>query len=279
MTTTLRPTGPLQQSDDGTRVRRYEVCVNSRPVGAIELGTSARFGPAAGEIRSLRVDPPDRGRGRGTVAALAAEEVLRGWRCTSVQAAVPAGAEAARSLAAALGYRERGRDLLKALPDEPGPAPEIVVRPMTEPEFAAYLSTAREEYAREWASRGVPEERAGELSERGHRELLPHGLATEGAGLFVAVDEDGGIAGRLWTGRCTLDSGEVAGYVYDIRVAEERRGRGLGRALMGVAERVVREDGRRRLGLHVFADNAPALRLYASLGYETVRLRLYKPLL
>ncbi|MZD05725.1 GNAT family N-acetyltransferase, partial [Streptomyces sp. SID5785] len=33
MTTTLRPTEPLQQADDGQRARHYAVCVNSRPVG------------------------------------------------------------------------------------------------------------------------------------------------------------------------------------------------------------------------------------------------------
>lgn len=77
MTTTLRPVEPLQHAADGTRSRRYQVCVNSRPVGAIRLATSSAFGDTVAEILDLRIEEPDRGRGRATVAALAAEEVDR----------------------------------------------------------------------------------------------------------------------------------------------------------------------------------------------------------
>ena len=92
MTTTLRPTEPLQHSADGGRSRAYDICVNSRRVGSVRVATDPHFGTASGLIEDLRVDEPDRGRGRGTVAALAAEEVLRGWGCTDVKISVPAGA-------------------------------------------------------------------------------------------------------------------------------------------------------------------------------------------
>ncbi|NDZ99057.1 GNAT family N-acetyltransferase, partial [Streptomyces sp. SID10116] len=77
MTTTLRPTGPLQQGADGAKARTYDVCVNSRPVGSIGLATHEVFGPRVCRLHDLRIAEPDRGRGRGTVAALAAEEVAR----------------------------------------------------------------------------------------------------------------------------------------------------------------------------------------------------------
>ncbi len=66
MTTTLRPSGPLQQSADGARSRPYEIRVNSRRVGALLLACDTPFGPAVGEIRDLEVDAPDRRRGRAT---------------------------------------------------------------------------------------------------------------------------------------------------------------------------------------------------------------------
>ena len=72
MTTTLRPAGPEERGPDGSRARDFTVCVNSRPVGAIRLATDERFGPAHGRIVSLAVDPPDRRRGRGCVAAAGA---------------------------------------------------------------------------------------------------------------------------------------------------------------------------------------------------------------
>src|SRR6478735_6515722 len=104
MTTTLRPSGPLQQNADGARARSYDVCDNGRPVGAVSISTDDAFGASAGVVRSLSVDEARRRRGRGTIAALAAEEVLRGWGCTQVRLVAPADNGAARSLAAVLGY-------------------------------------------------------------------------------------------------------------------------------------------------------------------------------
>ncbi|WP_256105895.1 GNAT family N-acetyltransferase [Streptomyces sp. ODS05-4] len=278
MTTTLRPAGPLQQTADGTRTRPYEVCVNSRPVGTVDLGTSPVFGPSVGQIRDLRIAEPDRRRGRGTVAALAAEEVLRAWRCTRVDVTVPADAAAARRLAEALGYAERGRSMVKPLPEEPPALPDAGIRPMTDAEFADFVPSAVEGYASDLAARGVPEEQARFRSEESHRELLPDGLATEGAGLFTAADARGRAIGWLWTGRRDLPGEGRTGYVWSIEVAERARGRGVGRALMRVAEQAVHADGARRIGLHVFSDNVPARRLYESLGYEVTQLHCHKPL-
>ncbi|SCE33345.1 hypothetical protein GA0115246_114671, partial [Streptomyces sp. SolWspMP-sol7th] len=79
MTTTLRPTEPLQHDPGGARHRAYEIRVNSRPVGGLVLSARPEYG--LGSIVGLRVAEPDRGRGRAAVAVLAAEEVLRGWGC------------------------------------------------------------------------------------------------------------------------------------------------------------------------------------------------------
>lgn len=279
MTTTLRPAGPLQQNTDGGRSRTYDVCVNSRRVGSVHLTTAPGFGAAFGVIKSLSIDERDRRRGRGTVAALAAEEVLRGWGCGQVQISVPAGAEAALRMAEALGYTERSRDMVKELPGRP-PAlpPEIAVRPMTEAEYGAWEAEAKEGFARSWIDRGVPEAQARAKAEDSHRKYLPQGLATPGVAIDVAV-RDGEIAGFLWTGRIELEPGVHGAFVYDIEVTEGLRGRGYGRALMLLAERVALAGGDRLLGLHVFAGNTPALRLYESLGYRTTDVNSYKRLL
>ncbi len=121
MTTTLRPTEPLQRNPDGTRSRRFHVCVNSRPVGEVHLGTDPVFGDAVARVVSLRIDEPDRRRGRGTVAALAAEEVARTWGCRRIEASVPAE-PGTPSLATALGYVVRNRSMEKALGHPARPA-------------------------------------------------------------------------------------------------------------------------------------------------------------
>ncbi|MFI1396734.1 GNAT family N-acetyltransferase [Streptomyces sp. NPDC020681] len=278
MTTTLRPTGPIQHETDGARARSYEVCVNSRPVGAIELATVPRFGSRAGAIRSLRIDEADRRRGRGTVAALAAEEVLRGWGCDQVQVSVPREATAATALAAVLGYTERGRSMLKSLGEPPELPADVEARPMTELEFRPWLAAGVEAYAQDWIERGVAADQARTLSKAGHAKILPDGLASPDTEISVLVHR-GEVVGTLFVGRNEVRPGEQAAYVYDVEVVEGQRGHGHGRSLMLLAERGALASGIRLLGLHVFAGNTPALRLYQSLGYETTTVHSYKPLL
>ena len=115
MTTTLRPAEPLRRYDDGTRSCQYQVCVNGRPVGRLRLGTYRESGGTVAVISELYIDEPERERGRGTVAALVAEEVARDWGCTWMAGRVPTDAEPARRLAAALGYVEHDGDLRKPL--------------------------------------------------------------------------------------------------------------------------------------------------------------------
>ncbi|WP_406859769.1 GNAT family N-acetyltransferase [Streptomyces sp. HUAS MG47] len=279
MTTTLRPTGPLQTAADGHRSRAYEVCVNSRPVGAVRLATDPAFGPKAGVIESLRIDEADRRRGRGTVAALAAEEVLRGWGCTQVHVSVPAEAELAQRMARMLGYAEVSRNMLKELTGPPPALPDgVEARSMTEVEYVAWEAAGRRAFAESWSARGIPADQARAKAEASHRELLPEGLASPGVAVQV-VTSGGAVVGHVWTGRRKLAPGVQGGYVYDVEVAPAHRGHGYGRALMLLAERTVAESGTRLLGLHVFADNTPALRLYSSLGYRTTHINSSKVLL
>ena len=274
MTTTLRPTGPLHLSADGSKARTFDVCVNSRPVGSIALATHDVFGPEVCRVVELRIDGPDRGRGRGTVAALAAEEVARGWGCRRMEAAVPAESAGTLRLATALGYVERNRNMAKRLEAEPAALPEGVRwRPMTEGEYAAWLAEAKLSYARTWIERGVPEAEARAKSEADHTNNLPRGLATPDVLMSVLTDQ-GESVGNLW-----LKINDDRGFVFDVQVEERHRGRGHGRSLMLVAEAQTRAAGRDRLGLNVFAGNTPALRLYESLGYEPLSYHLYKPLL
>ncbi|MEU6680509.1 GNAT family N-acetyltransferase [Streptomyces sp. NPDC046925] len=274
MTTTLRPTGPLQQSADGAKSRTYEVRVNSRPVGGIELATHPVFGPGVAEMRDLSIEEPDRRRGRATVAVLAAEEVVRGWGCNRIEVAVPAAAAAAHRLAVSLGYVERNRNMVKSLTAEPPALPAGVEgREMTEDEYEVWLAHQKEDYARTWMERGVPEAQARAKSDADHRDHLPRGLATPGTSLSVLTHE-GTKVGTLWL---ALRDGD--GFVFDVQVDEEHRGHGHGRSLMLLAETQARAVGLNRIGLNVFAGNAPALGLYESLGYEPVTYYVYKQLL
>ncbi|MGW0791736.1 GNAT family N-acetyltransferase [Streptomyces sp. NPDC002911] len=278
MTTTIRPAGPVQQGADGARVRTYDVCDNGRPVGAVGISTDPAFGPSAGILTTLGIEEAHRRRGRGTVAALAAEEVLRGWGCNQVSLVAPAENAAAQALAAVLGYTERSRNMLKSLRRTAPALPAGVTgRPMTELEYAEWAATSVGTYAREWMERGVPEEQARRKSERDHSMNLPDGLATPGMYFHVLV-HDGAVVGNVWVARREMPDGDDLGYVFDVEVREEHRGQGYGRALMHLAEDITLDAGLGLLGLHVFASNTPALRLYESLGYEVTQYNLAKAL-
>src|SRR5512147_2068574 len=191
MTTTLRPAEPLQQHSDGSRSRRYQVCVNSRPVGEIRLGTSPSLGDSVARVHDLRIAEPDRRRGRGTVAALAAEEVARGWGCRQIEILVPASADAALRLFGALGYTLRNRGMEKRLGTTPPELPPgSHARPMTEADFAAWQEHESERYARTWTERGLPEATARAKARDDHARLLPHGLATDGM-VFSVLEHEG----------------------------------------------------------------------------------------
>ncbi|MGW7382165.1 GNAT family N-acetyltransferase [Streptomyces sp. NPDC054794] len=274
MTTTLRPTEPLQRADDGALSRHFQVCVNGRSVGVVHLSTHPVFGPSVARIDDLRIEEPDRGRGRGAVAALAAEEVARGWGCRRIEVSVPADAGGALRLSTALGYVHRNRGMHKPLGDTPPGLPAgSRGRAMTEAEYEPWLVRKLAEYAQDWIDRGVPEAEAWAKSEHDHAQLLPQGLATENM-LVSVLEQEGAGVGTLWLSL----AGDTA-YVYDVETDEHARGRGHGRSLMLLAEAQAIAAGKRVLGLNVFAGNTPAERLYDSLGYVPTSYAMHKNLL
>ena len=143
----------------------------------------------------------------------------------------------------------------------------MLLEPLTEPEFDAWAAHSRRGFAAQQVAAGLqPEAEAREAAERGFAELLPDGLATPLHHVFRVVEPEGGTVGHLWV-RVRRLSTEVEGYVYDVELLPEARGRGLGRATMLAAEDVARDLGATVMRLNVFGHNIPALRLYESLGY------------
>jgi GNAT superfamily N-acetyltransferase len=275
VTTTLRPAGPEERGPDGTRARDFTVCVNGRPVGGLRLATDRRLGPGTGRIAALAIDEPDRRRGRGAVAALAAEEVLRTWDCRRVRARVPADAAHALRLAAALGYTERERAMAKELAGPvPAPPPGSAIRPMDEADRAAWEERTRAERVRESLAQGATPERAEAIA----ADALPAARCTAGTVLRVLAYE-GTDVGRLWARTAGPADGPGQPWVHLIETAEPHRRHGHGRTLMLDAERECLAAGTSRLGLTVRADQFPALRLFESLGYRPTSYELAKPLI
>jgi len=70
------------------------------------------------------------------------------------------------------------------------------------------------------------------------------------------------------------EDGAQLGGVDELLVAARYQGRSIGRQLMELAEAHYRASGADGMQLTVNKDNAPALRLYESMGYATAQRRL-----
>jgi RimJ/RimL family protein N-acetyltransferase len=98
------------------------------------------------------------------------------------------------------------------------------------------------------------------------RRFLKTVLRHPDAAVFVAEDE-GTVVGRLSLSR---DPHPASRHVADLglMVAASHRGKGIGRMLLEQAVQWSRMSEIRKLELHVFPWNGPALRLYESFGFE-----------
>ncbi|MFJ4538210.1 GNAT family N-acetyltransferase [Streptomyces tibetensis] len=77
------------------------------------------------------------------------------------------------------------------------------------------------------------------------------------------------LAGYVLLGFPTpLDSNRHVRQIQGLAVAEEARGRGVGRALVRAAVDEARRRGARRITLRVLGHNTPARALYAAEGFE-----------
>jgi mycothiol synthase len=90
-------------------------------------------------------------------------------------------------------------------------------------------------------------------------------------GFLLAFDADG-LAGFCWTKIHPATDGEPElGEIFVIGVDPSRKRSGLGRALVVAGLASLADRGVRTGMLFVDGDNAPALRLYESLGFTTHR--------
>jgi L-phenylalanine/L-methionine N-acetyltransferase len=143
----------------------------------------------------------------------------------------------------------------------------IAVRPAEPSDAAALIGLARDVGAEpeRWllagGARTVWDERRYLRSVRRHPD----------AAVFLA-EIDGLVVGRLSLGR---DPHPASQHVADLglMVAAAYRRRGVGRALLDEAVAWARRSGVRKLELHVFRWNEPAIRLYERFGFESEGLR------
>jgi ribosomal protein S18 acetylase RimI-like enzyme len=151
----------------------------------------------------------------------------------------------------------------------------VVLRHMTEAEFASWRVEAVESFAADLArALDSPIDTARVRAAAQFEGEFAEGVTSQGHWVFVVMDADGAAVGTLWLGLHPQRPG--AGFVYDLEIVERLRQRGYGRAAMLAAEEFLRAEGLTEIGLNVFGFNAPARHVYESLGYQITSIQMRK---
>lgn len=149
--------------------------------------------------------------------------------------------------------------------------------PMTQAEYDVYIERLITDYAADNVRAGYwSEEEALERSRKQTESLLPQGLQTVNHHLYTLYDGDVAV-GMIWL-RAELDRPIKSGFIFDVEVKEEFRGKGYGKQAMSLIEEKARELGIKRMGLHVFGYNQVARNLYEGIGYTVSSLNMLKDL-
>jgi GNAT superfamily N-acetyltransferase len=234
--------------------RNFDVVEDGEVVGLVWW--SVRGGEA--NVTDVQLDEPD--RVAELLPAFFALARDAGMRTFGVAGTPGEGARLA--LAATDGFVPRATNMALALDGDLGDPGRVVLRPMTQEQFDAYMESNADEYAQELTASGLDPELARERSEEQLAELIPDGLDSEGQRFFTAYD------GELAVGRLWLSIERPMAFVYDVAVDEGQRRKGYGEGIMNAGARWSRDHGHPGIGLNVFAHNPNARALYDKLGYR-----------
>ncbi|MGI0054199.1 MAG: GNAT family N-acetyltransferase [Thermoplasmata archaeon] len=154
----------------------------------------------------------------------------------------------------------------------------VRLTPLSHEGFEEYITSEIREYALSHVRDGRwSESEALERSEREVRGLIPQGLETPDHYFFRIENDHGNDVGRVWLAR-RHEEGVPYAFVYDLVIFPDHRRQGYGEAAMLELEPIARGLEVARVALHVFGDNANAIRLYEKLGYATTNRMMSKPL-
>lgn len=153
----------------------------------------------------------------------------------------------------------------------------ITLKPMTQPQFEAYLERAVPEYAQAHVEAGDCD--PGNALERARGDyvsLLPAGLKSEHQFLYMihATGEREPI-GMVWF-EMRDDNGRKSAFIWDFRIDESRRGKGYGRETLTRIDEHLKALGARHVSLNVMGHNHRARALYEKHGFHVTGIGMRK---
>ncbi|SDK26938.1 GNAT family N-acetyltransferase [Sediminibacillus albus] len=149
---------------------------------------------------------------------------------------------------------------------------------MDESTFAEYYRQSLKEYAYEHVKAGNwKEDEAVQNAQAEFEQLLPDGLKTKGH-VLLSVMHGRETIGILWL-NIRIRNQEKQAFIYDVKLDEEQRGKGLGTRTMEALDEYAKSVGVKQIRLHVFGHNHRAKSLYEKTGYEVTDYHMQKRLL
>ncbi len=146
---------------------------------------------------------------------------------------------------------------------------------MQDAEYRAWAEYSRTSYAAgKMRANGYSELEADRIADETFTRLLPLGRNSRDH-YFYILELAGRKLGSLWFALQGPPENRKA-FVYDVLIDENERGKGYGRTVMELAELEGGRLGAVAIGLHVFAFNTPAVKLYESLAYQVTDLSMEK---
>ncbi len=153
-------------------------------------------------------------------------------------------------------------------------ATDAVIRAATPADVAGLAALARIAAAEEAGRFGGPEPPAQAAAEAAIADAL---FGPRPAARAFLAEAGGAVIGAAYVSELFPGSSlRRAWFLKDVHVAAERRGQGVGAALIRSVLDAARRAGADRLELHAHPDNAGARRLYERLGFTEPRRSVYR---
>lgn len=153
----------------------------------------------------------------------------------------------------------------------------IVLRPMRDEEYPAYLDYFIPDYAAEISANYALSPAAAVV--QAQREIaadLPDGVNTRGQVLCCLFDESDGAekrVGYLWY---KPDAEMRSAFICDFYIYPTFQGQGLGKQAIAAFEHVLKRQGISQIKLRVAGDNQRARRLYKATGFHITGVNMSK---
>ena len=151
----------------------------------------------------------------------------------------------------------------------------VLLVPMNDQEFSAYIRSSIENYASEKVKSGNwKQENALNLAKEEFHRLLPDGIRTKDQYLLNIFDEKTeNNVGILWVG--TSPRGNFLGaFIWDFLIHEKFRRKGYATQALKELEKFLKAMEIKQVSLHVFGHNHEAIALYQKAGYKVTNMNM-----